>query len=163
MKTYSTLEEAISTAMEAEVTWSGPDVPTALRRSAGIYGLPMLRSRIVRAGLPWSLFTRIQSAAPITEPEWSTILDLSGKTLQRYAREGAGFRFRRLQSERILDVAEVTDMGLAFFGDKTRLRAWLTIPNRVFQDLRPLELLSDSAGCRLVCDELGRMEHGIFV
>lgn len=162
MVSYDSLEEVIGAVMEPEVGWAGADVLSKGLSNRGIYGFPMLRSRIVRIGLPWSLFTRIQAESPITESEWSTILDLSGKTLQRYAKEGGGFRFRRLQSDRILDVAEVTDLGMAFFGDKARLRSWLTLPNWVFQELRPLDLLADAAGCRMVCEELGRMEQGIF-
>jgi len=159
---YQPLEQSIHTLMEPAVAIKHHSAGKRPMSPMSIYSRPMQRSRIVRAGLPYVLFERIRAAAPLSDAEWSMILDLSEKTLSRYAKEDEQFRFRRLQSERILDVAEVTDLGMAFFEDKARFREWLVLPNHALGGQRPLELLADSSGSRLLCEELGRLEHGIF-
>ncbi|MBP6184979.1 MAG: DUF2384 domain-containing protein [Saprospiraceae bacterium] len=166
MKTYPILEDAITTAMEPILDSSyskGVSVPiSAIAIPSNLYTHPLSLSRIVQAGIPFPLFQHIYEVAPLTEKEWCQILDISDKTLSRYAKEGPDFRFRRLHSERILEIARFTDLGMAFFDSKEAFRMWLDRNNHIFRNEKPIDLLNDMHGIGLLCEELGRMEHGIF-
>lgn len=122
----------------------------------------MLLIYMIRAGIPFSLFDLIKTATPFTESDWASFLDLSTKSLQRYKSE-AGFNFKPIHTEKILEMAEVTKAGLEVFGDMEKLKLWLNTPNYSLGSMKPIELLKDSYGKNMVLDELLRIEHGIFV
>ncbi len=50
------------------------------------------------------------------------------------------------------------------FGDPQKTHSWLTTPNPVFRGMRPKDLIAigDSIDLSDVCDELGRIDHGVF-
>jgi len=122
----------------------------------------MLMIAAIRRGIPFPLFEMIQAVSPFSEQDWAEILQLSAKSLQRYKQE-EGFRFKRLQSEKIVEMAEVAQIGLEFFGDMERFKLWLNTPNYAMGNIRPIELLRDSYGKALVVAELTRAAYGIFV
>lgn len=167
MAAYPDLESTISKVMEGLLAFPSPGRTKKRNTRAHLpdelFTHPLELSRIIQAGLPYTLFAIIRDRSVLSEREWSHILDISEKTLSRYAKEGPEFRFRRYQSEKILDVAQVTDLGLAFFDSPEAFRQWLETPNYQFRDRKPLDMLSDTHGSALICDELSRMEHGIFV
>lgn len=166
MASYANLETTISKVMEGLLAFPSAEKrkkrPAKSNLPVQLFTHPLELSRIIQAGLPYDLFTIVRDQSVLSEKEWSHILDISEKTLGRYAKEGPDFRFRRYQSEKILDVAQVTDLGLAFFDSPSAFRQWLETPNYQFRDRKPLDMLSDTHGCALICDELSRMEHGIF-
>jgi putative toxin-antitoxin system antitoxin component (TIGR02293 family) len=122
----------------------------------------LLVTSLIRAGITYKLFSAVQEYTPFTEKEWASLLQISLKSLQRY-REDSNYRFKPFQSEKIIEMAEVTLMGLEVFGDMEKFKRWLTTPNFALGRLEPLELLQDSYGKELVMSELVRIDHGIFV
>jgi len=115
---------------------------------------------LIRQGVPYSLFDSIQNYTPFTETDWAGILDLSTKSLQRYKQSAK--QFGPLQSEKIIEMAEVTNIGLDVFGDMEKLKLWLDTPNFALGRLRPIELLKDSYGKEMVIGELTRINYGIL-
>lgn len=115
---------------------------------------------VIRSGVPYSLFEKVQLFAPFSENEWAEFLDLSTRSLQRYKQ--ADKPFGPLQSEKIIEMAEVTQTGLDVFGDMEKFKLWLETPSYALGN-RPVELLKDSYGKELVISELTRINHGIFV
>jgi len=118
--------------------------------------------QIIREGIPFSLFDLIKVSTPFTESDWASILDLSSKSLHRYKAEN-GFNFKPAHTEKILEMAELTKVGLGVFGTMDAFKRWLTTPSFALGGMKPMELLLDSFGKNLVLDELIRVEHGIFV
>lgn len=116
----------------------------------------------IRAGIPYALFHLIQQYAPFTENDWANFLDISTKSLQRYKAAGE-FYFRPIHSEKIIEMAEVTKVGLDVFGNMDKLRLWLNTPNFALGNIKPIELLKDSYGKEMVISELIRIDHGILV
>ncbi len=116
----------------------------------------------IRAGIPNSLFHLIQHSAPFTENDWADFLNISTKSLQRY-RQTSRHYFKPLHSEKIIELAEVTKVGLEVFGDMDKLKLWLNTPNFALGKTKPIELLRDSYGKELVIGELIRINHGILV
>ncbi len=114
----------------------------------------------IREGIPYSIFDKIRSFAPFSINYWSETLDLSTKSLQRY--HLLNRRFKAIHSEKIIELAEVTELGKDIFGDIDKFKLWLETPNFSLGNLKPLELLKDSYGKEMVVAELTRIEHGIL-
>lgn len=121
---------------------------------------PLLKSFTIRQGIPFHFYYLITLYSPYSESDWVNILDISTKSLQRYKQESR--RFGLLQSEKIIEMAEVTKAGLDTFGDMEKFRLWLNTPNYALGKLKPIELIRDSYGKDLVLGELTRINHGIF-
>ena len=121
---------------------------------------PLLKSFTIRQGIPFHFYSLITLYTPYSENDWINILDISMKSLQRYKQESR--RFGHLQSEKIIEVAEVTKAGLDTFGDMDKFKHWLNTPNFALGRIKPTELIRDSYGKDLVLGELTRINHGIF-
>lgn len=116
----------------------------------------------IRVGIPYSLFHLIQQYTPFSENEWANFLDISTKSLQRYKTSGEHY-FKAIHSEKIIEMAEVTMVGLEVFGNMDKLKMWLNTPNFALGKIKPIELLKDSYGKELVISELTRINHGILI
>ncbi|HEX2899929.1 MAG TPA: antitoxin Xre/MbcA/ParS toxin-binding domain-containing protein [Bacteroidia bacterium] len=114
----------------------------------------------IRRGIPYALFDLIAAQSPFTQDDWISFLDISLKTLQRYKADHRDFK--PMQSEKILELAEVTQLGLEVFGDMEKFKLWLNTPSMALGKMKPIELLADSFGKELVMTELVHIEHGIF-
>jgi putative toxin-antitoxin system antitoxin component (TIGR02293 family) len=121
----------------------------------------MLMILVIREGVPYSLFDLIQDVTPFTEDNWADFLDISTKTLHRY-KQSAG-SFKSIHSEKILEMAEVTQVGIDVLGGMDKFKLWLDTPNFSLGSLKPMELLKDSYGKELVLSELTRINYGILV
>ena len=120
----------------------------------------ILLTMVIREGVPYSFFSLIQNATPFSENDWAVFLDISTKSLQRYKQTLKPFR--RIQSEKIIEMAEVTSVGVDVFGDMDKFKLWLDTPNFALGDLKPMSLLFDSYGKDLILTELTRINHGIL-
>lgn len=121
----------------------------------------MLMITAIRAGISYSLFDLIQQYAPFSETDWAGFLDVSTKSLQRYKQ--AAKRFKSIHSEKIIELAEVTQIGLDVFGSTAELKLWLNTPNFALGAQKPIDLLKNSYGIELVAGQMVRIDHGIFV
>jgi putative toxin-antitoxin system antitoxin component (TIGR02293 family) len=121
----------------------------------------MLLIQVIRQGVPYSFFNLIQDYTPFTETDWAELLNISTKSLQRYKQTSK--QFKSIQSEKIIEMAEVTNVGLDVFGDMNKFKLWLDTPNYSLGSLKPIELLKDSYGKEMVLGELTRISHGILV
>ena len=115
---------------------------------------------LVRQGLPYSIFNLVHDLVPISDTDWAKLFDVSTKTLLRYKQSQK--KFSPILSEKILEMAEVTIMGLEVFGDINKFKLWLDTPNYALGKLKPFNLISDSYGKELVITELSNINHGIF-
>ena len=120
----------------------------------------MLMILVIREGIPYSLFNLIQHQTPFSENDWANFLDISTKSLQRYKQSSKNFK--SIQSEKIIEIAEVTNVGLDVFGDMEKFKLWLDTPNFALGNLKPKELLKDSYGKEMVISELTRINYGIL-
>ncbi len=120
----------------------------------------MLMILLIKKGIPYSLFRLIQHQAPFSESDWSALLNISTKSLQRYKQSAR--HFRPSQSEKIVEMAEVTNIGLDVFGNMEKFKLWLDTPNYALGSLKPFDLLTDSYGKEMVLGELTRINHGIL-
>jgi len=122
----------------------------------------MLIVKSIRSGIPYSLFKHIKAITPFTENDWATFLDISTKSLQRYKKDSE-YIFKPIHSEKIIELAEVTNLGKDVFDSNDQFYIWLNSSSLALGNLKPIELLKDSYGKEMVLNELNRIDQGIFV
>ena len=120
----------------------------------------MLIIAAIRIGIPYSLFELILKYTPFSETDWASFLNISTKSLHRYKETSR--TFKPIQSEKIIEMAEVTKVGVDVFGDMNKFKLWLETPNYSLGSLKPMELLKDSYGKEMVISELTRINFGIL-
>ena len=128
----------------------------------GFFKDRMMVVDVIRQGIPTSLFMSIKEMSPFSDQEWSDFLDISLKSLQRYKKE-SDYIFRSIHSEKIIELMEVTVVGLEVFDSAEDFAAWLNASSHALGNRRPIELLRDSYGKELVLSELQRIDQGVFV
>lgn len=141
-----------------------PDTVVSLKKDltfSDFLSNKMLIISAIRVGIPYSLFDLIRVHTPFSESDWAEILDISTKTLHRY--KSSSTPFKSTQSEKIIEMSEVTKVGMDVFEDMDQFKLWLDTPNFSLGNLKPIELLKDSYGKELVIGELTRINFGILV
>lgn len=137
----------------------------SLNEPTVVYGSPFSNRlkliQLIRSGLPQKLFEKLQQLIPFTELDWAEVLNVSSKTLQR-SKKDKHFTYKPIHTEKILEIAEVTQFGITVFGNKITFKDWLNTPSAALGNNTPKELLKDSFGKELVMQELNNIEHGIF-
>lgn len=123
-------------------------------------GLTLLEA--IQKGMQYSLFQALQPLLPLTEIEWADVLDLSIKTLQRYKKESLTAMLKPIQTEKVVHIAQVTDLGISVFGNKQTFEKWLNTTNFALGSVVPKSLLKSSYGKDLLLAELTRIDHGVF-
>lgn len=122
---------------------------------------PMDKVKFIRNGVPFPVFMQLREEVPFSDEEWSVLLDISLKSLQRYIKEGTHV-FKVIHSERILEVIEVSELGIEVFGSQENFHGWCLEPMPALNNMPPIDLMRDSYGKELVMDELHAINHGIF-
>src|ERR1700761_8655406 len=161
--THQNVKQKLDKEISASVKRAGIDkkfLPAEDLTYTDFLSNKMLMMLMIREGISYSLFDLIQYTTPFSESDWADILDISTKSLQRYKQTSK--QFKSIQSEKIIEMAEVTNMGLDVFGDMDKFKLWLDTPNFALGSLKPIELLKDSYGKEMVIGELYKINHGIL-
>ncbi|MEO6392834.1 MAG: antitoxin Xre/MbcA/ParS toxin-binding domain-containing protein [Pyrinomonadaceae bacterium] len=162
------IEQKLNKEISTIITFSLTDPPLKRGRKtkkeltySEFFSDKMMIISLIRIGVPYSLFELIKAVTPFSEGDWASFLSISNKSLVRYKQESRSFK--PIQSEKILEMAEVAQAGTETFGDMERFKLWLDTPNFSLGNLKPIELLRDSYGKEMVIAELTRIDHGILV
>lgn len=105
-------------------------------------------------------FQKIASKVDFTQREWSEILHISERTLQRYAHEDGTFNSGVI--DRIVQVNRILDRGKEVFGSYSKFNLWLRDSPYMLEGRLSLHSLASIDGIQKVLTQLGRIEHGIF-
>jgi putative toxin-antitoxin system antitoxin component (TIGR02293 family) len=108
----------------------------------------------------FSEFKKIADKAPFTQAEWASILHLSERTLQRYAKSNG--TFAPMNAERALQIATVLEQGKITFGKVENFYSWLKRNPYMLEGNLSFESLTSAEGIQMVLTQLGRIQHGIF-
>lgn len=106
-------------------------------------------------------FNRLSDKLLFTQAEWAGILHISDRTLQRYLKDNKPFE--GLFSEHLYQLEQMADLGLVVFATPKALDEWLRAPKPVLGKVLDFSTLASFWGVRLLCNELGRMEHGVYI
>ena len=105
-------------------------------------------------------FKKIADKVPFTQKEWSDILHISERTLQRYAKDNGVFNFSVV--DRILQIDKVIKRGIEVFGNIDKFMLWIRDNPYMLEGRLSLQSLGSIEGIHRVLTQLGRIEHGIF-
>lgn len=105
-------------------------------------------------------FKKIADKVPLTQQEWSDILHISERTLQRYAKANSIFPFSVV--DRILQIDKVVKRGIDVFGNLEKFISWIRSNPFMLEGNLSLNSLRSIEGISLVLTQLGRIEHGLF-
>jgi putative toxin-antitoxin system antitoxin component (TIGR02293 family) len=66
------------------------------------------------------------------------------------------------ETDRVLRMKRVVEYAERVFGDPTKAHRWLREPSRALNKAVPIELLETEEGARIVENELGVIDYGMF-
>ena len=116
--------------------------------------------KTVRSGITFDRFCALSEKLPFSMTDWSGFLNLSDRTFQRYKKDKK--RFDPIHTEKILEIVLLYYKGIEVFGDPEKFDTWLNLKNVAMGNEKPIQLLDNSFGIRLINDELIRIENGIL-
>jgi putative toxin-antitoxin system antitoxin component (TIGR02293 family) len=108
----------------------------------------------------YSEFKKIADKTPFTQAEWASILHVSERTLQRYAKNNGSFA--PINAERALEIAQVINEGKKTFGKTELFYNWLKRKPLMLEGPLSLDSLTTAYGIKMVLTQLGRIQHGIL-
>ena len=108
----------------------------------------------------YSEFKKIADKIPFTQAEWASILHVSERTLQRYAKNNGSFA--PINAERAIQIEKVLKEGKITFGKVENFYSWLKSNPYMLEGNLSLNSLTTYEGIQKVLTQLGRIQHGIL-
>lgn len=108
----------------------------------------------------YSDFKKMADKAPFTQAEWASMLHISERTLQRYAKNNGSFA--PINAERAMQIANVLQEGKKTFGKTEMFYSWLKTNPSMAEGQLSLESLYSAQGIQMVLTQLGRIQYGIL-
>ena len=121
--------------------------------------LPRVPVEIVAAGVPYSQVEFLRKQLDLSIEELCRLLPISRRTLARYRGKTLDSRL----SDHLMMIEQVFSRAVEVLGSLDNARIWLNTPNYAFSYQRPLDYLATFTGSQELLDELGRLQHGVFV
>ncbi len=119
--------------------------------------IPTLKPQSKKA-FTYKQFLKIANKIDFTLQDWASLLYISERTLQRYAK--ANTDFNGLQEERILLLQKLIDDGNGLFGKN--LAQWLKEPSFKYNGNTPFSKLYTYDGIIDVTRYIGQLEWGVL-
>ena len=136
-----------------------PEANTPMRIAAEPEVLYMARKTIDL--FPIDQFQALSQKLLFTQLEWADILHISDRTLQRYLKDNKPFE--GLFAEHLYQLENMAELGLSVFSTPKALEEWLRKPREVLGEVHDFSTLKSFWGVKLICNELGRIEHGVYI
>ena len=113
-----------------------------------------------KEGLPIKTLKRLQEKLRLSHREMSELIGMSESTLHRRYR--ADKRLSEIESQTVLQLAELWSQGMEVFQSEADLRFWLSGEISALGSQTPLSLLATPLGRFHVKEVLQRLEWGIY-
>src|SRR6476661_6537474 len=105
-------------------------------------------------------FRKIADKAPFTQAEWASLLHVSERTLQRYAKNNGVFA--PINAERAMQIAQLLAEGKKTFGKTDLFYNWLRSNPVSLDGTITMATLQTTSGIQQVLSQLGLIQHGIL-
>jgi len=113
-----------------------------------------------RNGMDLDTFDKITNEFPFNLSDWSRILHISERTIQRYRKDKR--KFDSIHTDRLLQIMILLNKGIEVFGNTDNFISWLNSLNIALGSIKPIELLDNSFGINMVTNELIKIEYGVL-
>ncbi len=124
------------------------------------YNSPFIKARIARVGVGTAFVRELMNLLGFNKQETAALINISPKTLDRHFKIEK--QFKGLESDRILELAELYHKGQEVFGDNKKFLNWLESNIIALGNTSPKQWLDTQQGIKAIMAELGRIQHGIF-
>ena len=114
---------------------------------------------LVKRGVKFNVFTRLQQRLGLTELELASVLRIPSSTLARRKKASV---LASDESERLLRLAHLYDLAVETFEDADEASRWMNTPRAALDGETPLQRSETEPGARQVEALLGRIEYGVF-
>lgn len=108
----------------------------------------------------YSEFKKIAGKTPFTQVEWASMLHVSERTLQRYAKNNGSFA--SINAERFVQINDVLTRGKKVFGNIEIFYNWIHSNPPMLEGDLSFSSLTSIDGIQKVLIQIGRIEHGIL-
>lgn len=105
-------------------------------------------------------FKKIADTVPFTQQEWSDILHVSERTLQRYAKANSSFPFS--VTDRVLQIDKIMKRGTEVFGNINKFINWIRSNPPALEGRISIHSLKTFDGINMILAQLVRIEHGVL-
>ena len=105
-------------------------------------------------------FKKIADKTPFTQAEWAAMLQVSERTLQRYAKSNGSFA--PINAERFMQIHHVLTRAKKVFGSIDHFYEWIHSNPPMLEGDLSFNSLTSFDGIQKVLMQLGRIEHGIL-
>lgn len=105
-------------------------------------------------------FKKVADMVPFTQAEWASVLHLSERTLQRYAKNNGSFE--GIYTDRILQLQELIETGLATFSSPDAFYQWLKKDKHIMGHVLNFTSLSTTRGIQETLNQLVRIQQGVY-
>lgn len=113
---------------------------------------------MIQRGLRRRALDHLARRSQLPLPVLAAAVDLSVRTLQRYAPEQ---RLKADATDRLVQLATLYAEGFDLFGEE-KFRRWMESHLPALAGGRPVDFITTTVGIRLLRDIIGRIEHGVF-
>jgi putative toxin-antitoxin system antitoxin component (TIGR02293 family) len=120
-----------------------------------------LKKALIVQDFPYRKFEKIAALVPFTQKEWANMLNLSERTLQRYSNDNSSFE--GIYVDRILHIEELIRLGLEAFANADAFYRWLKREKHVLGKTLNFESLYSTIGIQDLIDQIGRIQHGVYI
>jgi putative toxin-antitoxin system antitoxin component (TIGR02293 family) len=131
---------------------------STVNEPAAFYG--NLRTTTALKELSYKDFKKLADKIPFTMSEWATILHVSERTLQRYAKNNSSFA--PINAERISLIEKVLKEATITFGKPEKFYDWISRNPYSLEGNLSIQSLSTFDGIQNILTQLGRIQHGVF-
>lgn len=139
---------------------STPPKPQIVSEPAAIYQRQIAKPLPSLKDFSYNEFKKIADEAPFTQAEWASMLHVSERTLQRYAKNNG--HFAPINAERALQIAQVLKKAKEVLGKGDEFYHWIKRKPHSLEGQLSLESLTTADGINKVLTQLGRIEYGLF-
>jgi putative toxin-antitoxin system antitoxin component (TIGR02293 family) len=134
-------------------------IQTSTQSLAGLSS-PMEIIALAKKGLPKRSVDVMAKGVGLTDREMARILNISERTFHRYKSDTI---LDTAATERLLKLFLLYKKGEEVFEDIEKFKSWVRHQHVLFGEKSPLDMLDTTTGFRLVEDELGRIEYGVYI
>ena len=119
-----------------------------------------VKKELLVAEYSFKKFKKLTDLMPFTQSEWASMLHLSERTLQRYAKSNASFE--AIYTDRILLLQKMIRLGLETFVSAEVFYQWLKKEKQVMGHSIGFSSLLSEKGIQEIIDQIGRIQYGIY-
>ena len=119
-----------------------------------------VKKELLVAEYSFKKFKKLTDLMPFTQSEWASMLHLSERTLQRYAKSNASFE--AIYTDRILLLQKMIRLGLETFVSAEVFYQWLKKEKQVMGHSIGFSSLLSEKGIQEIIDQIERIQYGIY-